>query len=264
MKRVVTAVALLPILIIWIIYGKGIGLAVLVGIASGIGLREYYKITLPPHQGALRLPGVAAGALAIAVLHIFGVNSLGPALFILFAMFSLLMLVSFNPQARSSEGLATAVAGLIYIPFMLSHLMLLRLDQDGALWVLFVMCVVFSLDTGAYYIGTWVGKHLLCPTISPKKTWEGTIAGLACALATGIFFKIFFLARLDMFHAVMLSIVIAVFGVLGDLVESMIKRSANVKDSGRLLPGHGGLLDRIDSLLFAAPLVYYYKIWLIQ
>jgi phosphatidate cytidylyltransferase len=162
--------------------------------------------------------------------------------------------------------ISTTIFGVIYVSFLGSHLLLLRefpmeLNIDygsGSAFVFLAFLVTWSGDTGAYIIGKSIGKHRLLPRVSEKKTVEGAIGGLVFSLAGALIARYTFASFLDTWQAGLIGLIGAVFGQLGDLVESMIKRDARVKDASATLPGHGGVLDRFDSLLFTAPLIYYF------
>ena len=177
---------------------------------------------------------------------------------------------------------AASVFAFTYIALPMGMLVQLRQQWAGAFYVLYLLLVVWAGDIFAYFVGKSVGRHLMAPRISPKKTWEGAIASLAASIGVGcLLFRyalplssallragfierrdgIFGLEQPAMGPIVVLTIVINVAAQLGDLVESLIKRGAGVKDSGAILPGHGGMLDRIDALLFAAPVLWYYAAW---
>jgi phosphatidate cytidylyltransferase len=146
--------------------------------------------------------------------------------------------------------------GFLYIPLLLAFLILMRNSADGMRWILLLLCIVFSGDTAALYVGTLIGRHKLAPAISPKKTVEGSIGGLAAGLLVGLLAKHFLLPALPWGAAAGFCLVVGLAGQVGDLFESAMKRASDVKDSGSILPGHGGVLDRIDALLFAAPVAY--------
>lgn len=177
---------------------------------------------------------------------------------------------------------AASVFAITYIALPMGMLVQLRQQYSGAFYVLYLLFVVWAGDIFAYFVGKSIGRHLMAPRISPKKTWEGAIASLAASIGVGcLLFRyalplssallhaglierkdgIFGLEQPAMGPIVVLTIVINVAAQLGDLVESLIKRGAGVKDSGAILPGHGGMLDRIDALLFAAPVLWYYAAW---
>jgi phosphatidate cytidylyltransferase len=135
-------------------------------------------------------------------------------------------------------------------------------DGEDLLMLLF-LCVIFA-DTAAFYIGTWIGKRRMAPVLSPKKSWEGALAGMAASVLAALIAQAWFYRRLPLGHALILGVTLGIAAVLGDLAESMIKRAVGVKDASRLVPGHGGLLDRTDSLLFAGPWLYHYYAWFLQ
>lgn len=141
--------------------------------------------------------------------------------------------------------------------------MALRSLDDGRNWVFLALFTNFGSDTAAFFAGRALGKHKLAPSISPGKTWEGAIAGILGAIIISLLFTIPSPLSLPLGYgkAVVLGLLVSIFGQFGDLVESLFKRNMGVKDSGRLLPGHGGALDRIDSVVFAGVVVYYYVIW---
>lgn len=159
-------------------------------------------------------------------------------------------------------GWALSLGGGLYIGFLLSHFVLLRDRPQGMGWTLLAFFSTWANDTGAYFVGRWIGDRPFAPRISPKKTWEGSIGGWISGIAVGTLMGA--VLRLPLLHASLLGLLISVAATGGDLVESMFKRWAGVKDSGRLIPGHGGVLDRIDSLLFSVAAVYYYLIWVIK
>jgi phosphatidate cytidylyltransferase len=160
-------------------------------------------------------------------------------------------------EHRLKDTVITAF-GIFYVGFTLSSIASTRALPAGEFFVCFVVLVTWAADTGAYYIGTLWGKHLLAPSISPKKTVEGVIGGLALAMIASLLAHVWFLPQLSLVDTVILGTLLAGAGLVGDLFESAMKRRVGVKDSGGILPGHGGMLDRLDSLLFTAPTFYYY------
>jgi phosphatidate cytidylyltransferase len=149
------------------------------------------------------------------------------------------------------------VFGIFYLGLLGSHIVLLRFSPEGSSWLIVGTAITSGSDTGAYFVGRAIGKRKLCPNISPNKTVEGAIGGVFAGLIAGLGFAHFFLPSFNWFALVAISVVLALVGILGDLTESIIKRGTGTKDSGRCLAGHGGILDRVDSLLFVVPVLYY-------
>ncbi|MEK7353566.1 MAG: phosphatidate cytidylyltransferase [Chloroflexota bacterium] len=171
---------------------------------------------------------------------------------------------------RQKEGAVAGwvwtVAGILYIGWMLGNLVALRGLDGGRNWVFLTLFATFASDTAAFFTGRALGKHKLAPDISPGKTREGAIAGGVGAILASLFFILptTFQLPITWWEAVVLGLLISLFGQLGDLAESLFKRNMGVKDSGNTLPGHGGFLDRVDSIVFAGVVVYYYAVWLIR
>lgn len=156
---------------------------------------------------------------------------------------------------------AVTVLGMIYIGWFFSYLIFIRSLTDHGGYLFFLVFTVWAMDSAAYLAGKAFGHTPLAPSISPKKTWEGAIAGfIVCLLAAGIFSQT---AQIDLWHAMILGVLIGITGQFSDLIESLIKRDAGVKDSSNIVPGHGGVLDRIDSFVLTAPLMYYYVVWIL-
>lgn len=169
----------------------------------------------------------------------------------------LIPLVHPEPNDRAGLRLAWLVAGPFYVGALLAAVPALFLLAGGT-WVVLAMALAWGSDTGAYFAGRFFGRHKLAPSISPSKTVEGALGGLAASIGFAVLGAMFFLPSLPLAHAIALAIVANVLGQAGDLVESLIKRSTGVKDSGSILPGHGGLLDRIDALMFTATTSFVY------
>lgn len=183
---------------------------------------------------------------------------------LLFLSLGLLFLFRVREIADVARETAFALFACMYVPFMLMHLVELRLSNYGISWLLLIMFIVMSGDSAAYYVGSALGKHRLYPLVSPKKSIEGSLGGLGGSLCGTLLAKYTFFPQLSLFDAVLTALLIGTIGQLGDLFESMLKRSCGVKDSGTLFPGHGGVLDRLDSILFAAPVTYYYAVYLFK
>ncbi len=167
------------------------------------------------------------------------------------------------PIEKGALYLGWVVAGPLYLGLLLCPFALLRQDPsiDGAAFILLALTLGWLGDTGGYFVGRSLGRHKLFPSVSPNKTVEGLVGTILGAMAGGLLASLWYLPRLPLLHGIALGAIAGVIGTVGDLVESLLKRAVKVKDSGNLVPGHGGLLDRIDSLLFIGPTVYLYVIW---
>jgi len=164
--------------------------------------------------------------------------------------------------AAAFRSAAYSFFGAVYVGGLLSFLVALRLKDAaagrGGDLVMMLFCILWTGDSFAYFIGKSIGRHKLAPAVSPKKTWEGAIAGFLFSILAAVACHYSFVPQISLMDSAILGTLVGVLGQIGDLGESIIKRAANVKDSGGILPGHGGILDRIDSLLFGAPAMYYY------
>ena len=180
---------------------------------------------------------------------------------IIFNLFisALISLFRYNKDNKLDNAVIKQVFGLIYIPLFLSFAILIRGADNGAVWIYLLLAAVFAGDTGAFYAGSYLGRNKLAPLVSPNKTIEGAAAGLISSVCAGFLIRCFFLLNISWQRCLIICIVIGIAGQIGDLFESMLKRSSCIKDSGNILPGHGGVLDRIDALLFAAPAAYFIK-----
>jgi len=221
------------------------------------GLYEYFKMTheIPP-GGRMAFP------VAIASLPVVMVVSNDPDLFMASFFLSLLgtvilALKHYGQIVNTLHFLSLGSFGAMYISFCLAHLVLIRFLPQGVAWLLLLTAVTAGSDTGAYYLGKAYGRRKLCPEISPGKTVEGVIGGITLGTAAAVAVGMILLQEINPLFIFITSLTLSLVSIIGDLVESIIKRSAGVKDSGTLLFGHGGVLDRIDSMLIAAPLLYY-------
>lgn len=204
----------------------------------------------------------AAGGVVLAILA-----ATGEALIIqggmtaLFLLFSTLYLLRFRDLGTVAHRLAFVFLGFLYVPLLLGHISLLRLLPFGREWIFLVLLVIMAGDSSAYFTGISLGRRKLYPAISPNKSVEGAIGGLAGSLAGAFLARVWFFPELPVSGVLFFGLLVGIVGQVGDLFESMLKRSFGVKDSGTIIPGHGGILDRLDSLLFAFPLAYYYALW---
>lgn len=271
--RLFTAAVALPILIasiilplylpdtVWIF----VGIAIL---ALAAGLFEFFTLTK-----RLELKADAAiaylGAAALVVAFVFDAPARSPdflILTIILLTIAVLATQAFRFQKDFSKlliGVGVTILGVLYVAFLGGFLISTRVGFENIPGLstdllLYFFIVIFGSDAGAYFIGRALGKHKLAPAISPGKTVEGLIGGIAMAAVLATLCTFTFFPELPYQFSIPLAIVMAIVGVLGDLVESAIKRGSKTKDAANILPGHGGLLDRLDSLLFNAPILYYF------
>lgn len=218
---------------------------------------ELYRISFQSRSNTLLIGmGLATSALIMARIHL--PLALVDLLVVTILALLVAMLFSSTPTEHRLNDTTITLFGVLYIGLTLSTLVSTRSLPAGELFVLFVALVTWASDTGAYYAGTLWGSHLLAPSVSPKKTVEGVLGGMALATGAALLAQAWFLPQLSPLDALVLGVLLTGAGLFGDLCESAIKRSVGVKDSGGILPGHGGMLDRLDSLLFTAPTFYYY------
>ncbi|MGC9195555.1 MAG: phosphatidate cytidylyltransferase [Syntrophobacteraceae bacterium] len=233
-----------------------IGLAI-VCLAASIGLWELHALLFDsPLPWKWSLLSFAAGLLLPSLTFAWGVTGLNCALIISFFSALSLMLL-FAPLERDQIGrISTLFFAWLYVPYLLSFVLLIWAKSNGRFWILFLLAVIVAGDSGAYFTGRKMGSRKLYPAVSPKKTVEGALGGLCSSLVTGTVLGLVFLRQVPLGSLCIFSLAAALAGQVGDLVESMIKRNSGKKDSSALLPGHGGLLDRLDSLLFAFPVLW--------
>ena len=293
LKRIATAVVLIPIVLVLILRAPVSVLAVVAGTVALLTIHEFLKLTESYGVQPLRiLTCIFAGIFFLLLALNFGNEKplLSTAVFVYCLGFAAAIApFIFLTRAMRNENLssgypaaAAAVFAFTYIALPMGMLVQLRQQWAGAFYLLYLLLVVWAGDIFAYFVGKSMGRHLMAPRISPKKTWEGAAASLVASVAVGwLLFHyavplssallraglierrdgIFGLEQPAMGPIIVLTILLNVAAQLGDLVESLIKRGAGVKDSGTILPGHGGMLDRIDALLFAAPVLWYYAAW---
>jgi phosphatidate cytidylyltransferase len=259
MQRVITALLLLPVLLalIWFTPTPWLYL-----VLSAVGLQiawEWSGLMSMTAQRSLRLAYVAAAGGVLAIVWWmptqYRLLLWGAATLWWLVAISLLPGFPENLQRHPIPKLVMALVGLLLIAATLIALVSLHAQTNGALKLLFLLFLIFAADTGAYLAGRNFGKHKLAPNVSPGKTIEGAIGGLLLCAAWGLIAgaAVFQVNDQALLSLVLLSLLVAALSIVGDLTESMFKRVAGLKDSGNILPGHGGILDRVDSLLAAAP-----------
>lgn len=268
MKRILTAVVALPILLFTVWSSSPYYFVILSTIAVLLALGEFYSLATKARCKPQVVTGFCA-ALVVIASFVFEEPLLTVAALIAVAIVTLVAAV-FRPSELKEAliSVSSTIFGVIYVALLASCLVGVRMISDTrfvtpvshlaskALTMFFA--IVILTDTGAYYTGRTIGRHKLAPRISPGKTIEGAIGGFAMAAVAGYVSKLTFFPEIPLAHCLVLGAVIGIVGQIGDLAESLLKRGSDVKDSGRLLPGHGGMLDRVDSILFSAPVLYFY------
>jgi phosphatidate cytidylyltransferase len=256
-RRIYTVLLVVPFLYGAIRYLPPAAFTGIVAVSGCLCLFELYRLCF---QDSPRPFPVAIGLLGCLALIVgpHHPDLVQPGLLVaVIAVLSIPLLVE-TPILDSLRQGAIVLTGMLYVGLTLSYLVLIRLMPEGEFLLIFLLLITWAADTGAYYVGTLYGRRLLAPRVSPKKTFEGLVGGFIGATIIAFIARWTFMPEFSPLETVVLALFLTVAGLWGDLVESAIKRSVGVKDSGGLLPGHGGMLDRLDSLLFSAPAFYYY------
>lgn len=265
MSRIITAAILLPILIASILVSWLAPLFVALALAAMLlGLYEFWMLARRREMKPDVVTGFAAAA---GVLTAFYFDEM-PLLLLILPAFVIVALsaemLRGAPFDKMIASVGATVLGVLYVALLGGHLVALRMSADPHLQphvadlLAFFFLVIMGSDTGAYYAGRTFGRHKLAPTVSPGKTWEGAVGGMLASLMMATVAHYWFFPELSLKFALPLAALMNVLGVIGDLTESALKRGAGAKDAAQILPGHGGLLDRLDSLLFNAPVIYYF------
>lgn len=252
-QRILTAAVALPLLIIFLLCTDRIWLTVLVSLANLLGLIEYTGMAFPAGSRAERLLLVGGGSLLLPLWLLGGAIWPSAGLMVLVIAFSLLVLARPGELSLVAGRLGIGLFGLLYVTLLLSSVVLLFDQPYGRKWLFLVLMVVMAADSAAFFVGRSLGRTKLYPLISPNKSREGAVGGLLGSVFAACLAKLLFFPELGWTLCLAGAVAMSLLGQSGDLVESMLKRSFGVKDSGQLLPGHGGILDRLDSLLFAFP-----------
>lgn len=268
-QRILTAAVLVPIIVLALFVDPTPwSILAIATLAVSAAHDEYLRMALPAREGArqlaIRAPVLALGAALMILSTVYTpIVVLGPGLVLATIAIGLLLLIRKGSLADAHRHFAAALSSLVYVPVLASLWTPLKGELSGG-WLFVTLAIAFGSDTVAYAFGRLFGRHKLYPAVSPKKTVEGAFGGLVGGvLATAGCGSLWLLPQLPIGHAVILGIVGSAFGQVGDLVESLIKRGYGVKDSGNLLPGHGGMLDRVDALLFVGPVVYLYAVFIL-
>jgi phosphatidate cytidylyltransferase len=261
-KRVVTALWGIPLLVIAVWFDEPLPwFTIFMAIWGLLTAYEFYRLVGVSQIPSLTFIGMLWTLLFILSPHC-NYEFTVPFLLTSAIVLSLIWLVLRPQKEGAFLGWVWTMAGILYVGWLLSYLVALRLD-GGRNWVLFALFTTFGSDTAAFFIGRALGKHHLAPKISPHKTWEGAIGGVIGAMLVSLLFVAPAPLSLPLNYgqAILLALVVSVLGQFGDLAESLLKRNLGVKESGKAMPGHGGFLDRTDSVVFAGVVVYLYYIF---
>ena len=262
LKRIIAALVLTPLFLILIIKGSYVHYSMLVVVLASLGLWEYFNLIGDRVDRRLRNIGIIWGVLLAGGFHVGSSQVIIAMLALGFISVCLVRLSKVGDLGTVFQEIGYTFLGPLYVGLLLGHLSLIRSTLEGREWTLLLFFTIWMGDIAAFYTGLSIGKHKLYPEISPNKTIEGAIGGaIGCVIIVAAA-KVFYMNQLSVMDVLIISVGIAVMGQLGDLCESMFKRAAGVKDSGNLIPGHGGILDRFDSVLFAAPFLYYYLVFI--
>lgn len=256
-RRIYTILVLAPLLYAVIRYFPPLAFSGVVVLAGGLALFEFYRLCFGARSHSW-LIGIGLTGFAALILGTHRPDIIVPTLLATLVCIISVPLLSRSPLEQSLRDGAMTLFGVLYLGLTLGTLSMTRLLPLGEWLIFFLLLVTWASDTGAYLVGTLYGRHRLAPTISPKKTVEGLVGGLIAAIIAGYAARWWFLPDLSGLDCLILATLLTITGLWGDLTESAMKRSVGMKDSGGILPGHGGMLDRLDSLLFTAPVFYYY------
>jgi len=258
-KRLLTALWGIPLVVLAVWFDQPLPwFTVLTAIWGLLAVYEFYKLVATAGVPPLTYFGCVWTLLFIIHPNI-EYNLTLPLLMSSAVVISLIWLLWRRPRETAFASWAWTMAGILYLGWLLSHLVALRGLDDGRNWLLFTLFATFASDTVAFFCGRAFGRHRLTPGISPSKTWEGAIAGVVAAAVISLLFALPTAIQLSpiWWQLLLLGLAVSVFGQLGDLVESLFKRNMGTKDSSYLVPGHGGFLDRTDSVIFAGVALYY-------
>jgi phosphatidate cytidylyltransferase len=259
--RIATAAVVVPVVVAGLVLLPPVATLVMAVVASTAGGYELLGLFGHPARGPLRVAGSLLGGMLVAVIYAVGhrpellLLSLSSIL-VVALLLGLLGTGEMQKVGRKQAGLCLAA---FYPAIFMSLIALIRRDvPSGALWVILALATAFLSDTGAYFAGRFLGRHKLAPRLSPNKTIEGSLGGILGSLATCVFASYVLIPSLPLLHAAVLGVLGSIVGQAGDLVESLLKRASDTKDTGGFFPGHGGMLDRIDAAVFTTVLFYGY------
>jgi phosphatidate cytidylyltransferase len=245
-----------------VLFGSAFHFLLLLTFIVGLGLLEFYRMLSTKGFPCWKWLGFAFG-LVLPLAFYAGDMAAQAAVAAIVILLFIVGLCTRQELAISVQSVAFTLLGVFYVGWLLSYVLWLRLLIDGPYYVFYVFGVVWLGDAAALVGGTLIGRHKLAPSISPRKTIEGAVGGVLGSLCGAMLGGLWLLGHFTVAQCLMVGSILAVLGQLGDLSESLLKRSSGIKDSGMLIPGHGGILDKVDGILFGAPALYYYILYVI-
>lgn len=263
-QRLLTASLIIPLLFGCLFFGGPVLFVILLWVCFSLGNREFFYLVYERPRASILWLHWFVGTMALAGAYFKGIDGLFLALILGSVLCFVQFLISFPNQKPFFDSLGKQVFALWYLPLYLPFFILIREKPQGIYWVFFLLAVNYAGDTAAFYVGRTWGRHRLAPLVSPQKTVEGSLGGLAANVLIAWVFQVTLFSSYPELQVIGLGLVIGLVSQLGDLLESMFKRAVRVKDSGSLFPGHGGFLDRVDSLLLPAPLVYFFIVFFLK
>jgi phosphatidate cytidylyltransferase len=257
-QRVLSAVVILPPLLLFLTYASQRLFLLLICLLMWMSLREYFRLLAYKHASVRGASLVYTAALALALTaYLGGLQWMPLTLSLSIVVLTINVMVTETPTAHPFPVLLHSLFGMLLIGWGLSHLVLLRGLEFGERYILLLCVIIWAGDAMAMYVGRGLGRHKMAPSMSPGKTWEGAVGGVMGCLLAAVLGTHFLAPQLSLRQSLMFGLIVSCAAQTGDLGESMLKRYVGVKDSGTLIPGHGGILDRIDSLFLATPLAFY-------
>lgn len=263
-KRWLTGLIIVPLLLLVIGYGPVPLFAAVVILFTFGGVWEYNHMVFGDGFKMEKTEGLILSIIIPAFALTGNYQYMVAGLALSFMIVFMLFVLSIRDAKFDVLSVVKVVFGMIYIPFLMSHFISLRMLDKGIQWIVFVLVLAFIGDTVALYVGKYFGKRKLAPAVSPGKTVEGLIGLICGSTAACVGFAYFFLPEIPLVKIAILALTGSIIGQMGDICESAFKRNYGIKDAGSILPGHGGILDRLDCLLFIVPYVYYYRIFVIR
>lgn len=257
MKRLITGLLFGGCWVLLLVFGSFQQLFLAVAALYQIAFYEYLRLALEKPGKTLVAVAMLSGSLPVLAAFAGRVDAVGAGLVLALLLLIAVILLIYSSLPDGLKVMSSLGFGILYLGFCSAHFILLRKLPQGNYWLLVLTAIIAGSDTGAYYVGRWLGRTRLCPAVSPGKTWEGAAGGLLFGTAGGLTAVYYLFPMVSLYKFTLAALLIVATGIAGDLTESIMKRASGVKDSGRLLAGHGGLLDRCDSILLSAPVFFY-------